>query len=74
MRVLLLCLKAGSLGLNLVAASHVILVHPWWNPYVEKQAIGRAHRINQTRPVTVHRLIIKDSIEERILLLQVRAY
>ncbi|TVU16142.1 hypothetical protein EJB05_39693, partial [Eragrostis curvula] len=71
-RVLLLSLMSGSLGLNLVAASHVILVEPWWNPYVEKQAIGRAHRITQTRPVIVHRLYIKDTVEERILFLQKR--
>ncbi|GJN01658.1 hypothetical protein PR202_ga18939 [Eleusine coracana subsp. coracana] len=57
--------------MNLVAASHVILVQPWWNPFVEKQAIKRAHRIGQTRPVTVHRLVIKDTVEERIMYIQV---
>ncbi|CAN6236336.1 unnamed protein product [Urochloa humidicola] len=71
-RVLLLSLKAASLGLNLAAASHVIMVHPWWNPFVEKQAIDRAHRIGQTRPLNVYRLFTKCTVEERILNLQKR--
>ncbi|KAI3764093.1 hypothetical protein L2E82_14096 [Cichorium intybus] len=63
-------LKAGNVGLNVIAASHVILLDVWWNPATEDQAIGRAHRIGQTRPVTVARLTIKDTIEDSILALQ----
>jgi SNF2 family DNA or RNA helicase len=66
-RVLLVSLMAGNVGLNLTAASHVIIVDPWWNPFVEDQAIGRAHRIGQTSPVTVHRLVVEDTIEKRVL-------
>lgn len=69
--VLLVSLMAGNVGLNLTAASHVIIVDPWWNPFVEEQAIGRVHRIGQTRPVTVHRLAVHGTIEERVLYLQV---
>ncbi|XP_057962777.1 helicase-like transcription factor CHR28 isoform X2 [Malania oleifera] len=69
--VLLMSLKAGNLGLNMVAACHVILLDLWWNPTTEDQAIDRAHRIGQTRPVTVARLTIKDTVEDRILALQV---
>lgn len=65
----LLSLKAGGTGLNLTAADYVIHLDPWWNPAVEDQATDRAHRIGQTRPVTVYRLITKDSIEEKILAL-----
>ncbi|KAK2993540.1 hypothetical protein RJ640_007372 [Escallonia rubra] len=68
--VMLMSLKAGNLGLNMVAASHVILVDLWWNPTTEDQAIDRAHRIGQTRAVTVSRLTIKDTVEDRILSLQ----
>ncbi|XP_028767010.1 helicase-like transcription factor CHR28 [Neltuma alba] len=68
--VLLMSLKAGNLGLNLVAACHVILLDLWWNPTTEDQAVDRAHRIGQTRPVTVTRLTIKDTVEDRILALQ----
>ncbi|KAJ9563696.1 hypothetical protein OSB04_008856 [Centaurea solstitialis] len=68
--VMLMSLKAGNLGLNMVAASHVILLDLWWNPATEDQAIDRAHRIGQTRPVTVSRLAIKDTVEDRILALQ----
>lgn len=64
-------LKAGNLGLNMVAASHVILLDLWWNPTTEDQAVDRAHRIGQTRPVTVSRLTIKETVEDRILALQV---
>ncbi|KAL6844541.1 hypothetical protein ACP4OV_026214 [Aristida adscensionis] len=69
-RVMLMSLKAGNLGLNMVAASHVIMLDPWWNPSTEDQAVDRAHRIGQTRPVTVSRLTIKDTVEDRILILQ----
>ncbi|KAJ3698289.1 hypothetical protein LUZ61_001994 [Rhynchospora tenuis] len=69
-RVMLMSLKAGNLGLNMVAACHVILLDLWWNPYAEDQAIDRAHRIGQTRPVTVSRLTVQDTVEDRILALQ----
>jgi SNF2 family DNA or RNA helicase len=68
---MIMSLKAGNLGLNMVAACHVILLDLWWNPYAEDQAIDRAHRIGQTRAVTVSRLTIKESVEDRILALQV---
>jgi hypothetical protein len=66
----LISLKAGGFGLNLTAASYVILFDPWWNPAVENQAIDRTHRIGQTRNVMAYRLLIKGSIEEKIRLLQ----
>jgi superfamily II DNA or RNA helicase len=68
--VMLLSLKAGGTGLNLTAADHVFLLDPWWNPAVEEQAADRAHRIGQDRPVMIYRLVAKDTVEERILLLQ----
>ncbi len=68
--VMLLSLKAGGTGLNLTAADHVFLLDPWWNPAAEDQAADRAHRIGQSRSVLVHRLIAKDTVEERILELQ----
>lgn len=68
--VFLLSLKAGGSGLNLTAASYVILYDPWWNPAVEAQAIDRAHRIGQTQPVMAYRMITKNTIEEKILTLQ----
>ena len=68
----LISLKAGGTGLNLTAADYVIHLDPWWNPAVEDQATDRAHRIGQTRPVTVYRLIAKDTIEEKILALHER--
>ncbi|MEW5787402.1 MAG: DEAD/DEAH box helicase [Pseudomonadota bacterium] len=63
----LISLKAGGFGLNLTAADYVIITDPWWNPAAEDQAMGRAHRMGQLRPVTVYRLVLKGSIEERIL-------
>ena len=69
--VMLVSLKAASLGLNLIAASHVVLLDLWWNPATEEQAIDRAHRIGQTRPVHVARFTVTDTIEDRILELQV---
>ncbi|TKA26824.1 hypothetical protein B0A50_04270 [Salinomyces thailandicus] len=71
-RVLLCSLKCGSLGLNLTAASRVVIVEPFWNPFVEEQAIDRVHRLNQTVDVKVFRLTIRDTVEERILALQER--
>jgi superfamily II DNA or RNA helicase len=70
--VMLVSLKAGGTGLNLTAADHIFLLDPWWNPAVEDQAADRAHRIGQTRPVIVHRLIASDTVEERILELHAR--
>jgi SNF2 family DNA or RNA helicase len=66
----LISLKAGGLGLNLVAADYVFLLDPWWNPAVEAQAIDRTHRIGQERPVFAYRLICRDTVEEKILQLQ----
>ncbi|MBF0627228.1 MAG: DEAD/DEAH box helicase [Magnetococcales bacterium] len=63
----LISLKAGGLGLNLTAADYVIHMDPWWNPAVEDQASDRAHRFGQQRPVTVYRLVIRESIEEKIV-------
>lgn len=68
--IFLISLKAGGFGLNLTAASYVVLFDPWWNPAVENQAIDRTHRIGQTNPVMAYRLLIKNSIEEKIRLLQ----
>lgn len=56
----------------MTAADHVFLMDPWWNPAVEDQAADRAHRIGQDKPVMVYRLVSKDTVEERILLLQER--
>ncbi len=70
--VFLLSLKAGGTGLNLTAADVVIHYDPWWNPAAENQATDRAHRIGQTNPVFVYKLIGKETIEEKILALQER--
>ena len=66
-KVFLISLRAGGLGLNLTAADYVIILDPWWNPAVEAQASARAHRLGQERPVTIYRLISKDTIETKIL-------
>jgi len=71
-KVFLISLKAGGLGINLTAADYVILFDPWWNPAVENQAIDRAHRIGRTRKVIAYRLLMKNSIEEKIQELQQR--
>ncbi len=63
----LISLKAGGVGLNLTAADYVIHMDPWWNPAVEDQASDRAHRLGQKRPVTIYRLVTKNSIEEKIV-------
>ena len=63
----LISLKAGGLGLNLTAADYVIHMDPWWNPAIEDQASDRAHRIGQTRPVTIYRLVAENTIEEKII-------
>ena len=70
--VFLISLKAGGLGLNLTAAEYVFILDPWWNPAVETQAIDRAHRIGQTRPVFAYRLVCRDTVEQRIIELQER--
>jgi len=71
-KVFLISLKAGGLGLNLTSADYVVLLDPWWNPAVEQQAIDRSHRIGQTRKVISYRFITKNSVEEKILALQDR--
>ena len=63
----LISLKAGGTGLNLTGADYVLHLDPWWNPAVEDQASDRAHRMGQRRPVTVYRLVAKDTIEEKIV-------
>jgi hypothetical protein len=68
--VFLISLKAGGFGLNLTAASYVVLFDPWWNPAVENQAIDRTHRIGQTSKVMAYRLLTRDSIEQKIRALQ----
>jgi len=66
----LISLKAGGTGLNLTAAEYVLILDPWWNPFAERQAVSRAHRIGQKNPVQLTRFISRDSIEEKILKLQ----
>ena len=68
----LISLKAGGVGLNLTAADYVIHIDPWWNPAVEQQATDRSHRIGQEKPVFIYKLIVRDSVEEKILQLQDR--
>ncbi|KAK7750125.1 hypothetical protein SLS62_007993 [Diatrype stigma] len=68
--VMLVSLMAGNAGLNLTAATRVVILEPFWNPFVEDQAIDRAHRIGQDRPVTVHRVLIAGTVEDRIQELQ----
>jgi SNF2 family DNA or RNA helicase len=68
--IMLVSLRAGGTGLHLTAADHIFLLDPWWNPAVEDQAADRAHRLGQTRPVLVYRLVAQDTVEERILALQ----
>ena len=69
-RIFLISLKAGGVGINLTAADYVIHYDPWWNPAVEMQATDRAHRIGQDKKVFAYKLITKDSVEEKILKLQ----
>ncbi|TQV97701.1 hypothetical protein V2A60_006566 [Cordyceps javanica] len=69
-RVLLCSLKCGSLGLNLTAATRVVIIEPFWNPFVEEQAIDRVHRLNQTVDVVVYKLTVANTVEERIIDLQ----
>ena len=68
----LISLKAGGVGLNLTAADTVILYDPWWNPAVEQQAIDRAYRIGQDKPVFVYKLLASGTVEDKMLELQAR--
>lgn len=71
-KVFLISLKAGGVGLNLTKAEYVFLLDPWWNPAVEAQAIDRAHRIGQENKVIIYKFISRDSVEEKIMALQNR--
>ncbi|MEM9919104.1 MAG: SNF2-related protein [Bacteroidota bacterium] len=71
-KIFLISLKAGNTGLNLVKADYVYIIDPWWNPAVEAQAIDRTHRIGQDKQIFAYKLICKDSIEEKILQLQIK--
>ncbi|KAF2017580.1 hypothetical protein BU24DRAFT_344977 [Aaosphaeria arxii CBS 175.79] len=68
--IMLVSLKAGNAGLNLNKASQVIILDPFWNPFVEDQAVDRAHRMPQKREVNVHRLLVPETVEDRIITLQ----
>ena len=70
--VMLMSLKAGCLGLNVTAANVVVLLDPWWHAGTELQAIGRAHRMGQTKPVRVLRFVAKDTIEVKMMQIQER--
>ncbi|KAF9871544.1 hypothetical protein CkaCkLH20_10955 [Colletotrichum karsti] len=70
MKVMFVSLRAGNAGLNLVAASNVVIMDPFWNPYIEMQAVDRAHRIGQQRPVKVYRILTQQTVEDRIIQLQ----
>ncbi|KAL4780602.1 SNF2 family N-terminal domain-containing protein [Aspergillus varians] len=69
-KIMLVSLKAGNSGLNLVAANNVVIFDPFWNPYIEEQAIDRAHRIGQLREVYIHRILVPETVEDRIIELQ----
>lgn len=71
-QVFLISLKAGGFGLNLTTADYCFLCDPWWSPAAEAQAVDRAHRIGQTRPVSVYRLVAENTIEEKVVALQER--
>ncbi|MDL9947124.1 DEAD/DEAH box helicase [Gordonia sp. ABSL11-1] len=71
-KVFLISLKAGGFGLNLTEADYCFVCDPWWNPAAEAQAVDRTHRIGQTRPVTVYRLVSKGTIEENVVALQAK--
>jgi len=70
--VMLISIKAGGTGITLTAADHVMILDPWWNPAVEDQAADRAHRIGQTKPVLIQKIVAKNTVEERIIELQIR--
>lgn len=67
---ILISLKAGGVALNLTVASHIYLMDPWWNPAAEYQAIDRAHRLGQQKPIRAVRFVVRNTVEERILRLQ----
>lgn len=69
-KVFLISIKAGGVGLNLTEADYVFILDPWWNPAVEMQAVDRTHRIGQTKKVFIYKFITRDSVEEKILALQ----
>jgi len=69
-RVILISLKAGGVALNLTVATHIYLMDPWWNPAAEYQAIDRAHRLGQHKPIRAVRFVVRNTVEERILRLQ----
>ena len=71
-KIFLLSLKAGGVGINLTSADYVILFDPWWNPAVENQAVDRLHRIGQLRKVMAYKMVVKNTVEEKILELQER--
>lgn len=71
-RIFLISMKAGGVGLNLTSADYVFILDPWWNPAVEAQAVDRAHRIGQDKSVFIYKFITKNTVEEKILLLQSR--
>jgi SNF2 family DNA or RNA helicase len=68
--IMLVSLRAGNAGLNLTVASRVIICDPFWNPYIEMQAVDRAHRIGQQREVKIHRILVRETVEDRILKIQ----
>lgn len=70
--IFLISIKAGGVGLNLVSAQDVIIYDPWWNPFVEQQAIDRAYRIGQERAISVYKLVVANTLEEKIIDMQVR--
>ena len=68
--IFLISIKAGGVGLNLVSAQDVIIYDPWWNPFVEQQAIDRAYRIGQERAISVYKLVAANTLEEKIIDMQ----
>src|SRR5436190_21559859 len=72
--VCLVSLRAGAYGLNLTCASQCVILDPFWNPFIEAQAIDRIHRIGQLKPVQVHRILIQGTVEDRILALQEKVF
>jgi SNF2 family DNA or RNA helicase len=68
--VFLISLKAGGTGLTLTEADYCVVLDPWWNPATEMQAVDRTHRIGQSRPVVVYRLVARNTIEEKVVALK----
>jgi SNF2 family DNA or RNA helicase len=71
-KVMLISLKAGNAGPNLTAASRVIIMDPFWNPYVEMQAVDRVYRIGQTREIKVYHILVRGTVEDKIVHLQTK--